>query len=498
MQKRSFVASIQSEKVVSARFMVQKSKKFASEQDKMKKMKTIVFGKVKRMDQKLLARVDRWLAEHRREIIDDLIGLVRIPSVSVPDQVTPPFGQACRDALSYMFALGERHGYAYQNFDNYVGAIHFTPGTEEVGIWAHLDVVPVPNPAEWDYPPFEGTLVEDRYLIGRGVQDNKMAAIGVFHVMNCLRDLGISLRRRYSLYMGTSEETGMEDARYFVAHFPCPDLSIVPDTGFPVCCAQRGCMTLGVEIPFHHPLTIRQSNNPSVTPEKITAVLPNGQEITVQGDAAHIFNANGIQNAILALLSALEKVYPDDAASLENLRRLLDSWHGESLGIAFRDELSGPLQMGATELSCNGETLQAKVYIILPVSADAEALTHRAQAMAAFTGATVRQLRLRPSCSFSVEHPVVQVLTDTYNQVMGQHSTPFVMSGGNYAAYVPNAFGFGPGMPGREFPPHIFRPGRGDYHQCDESEDIEHMLNFMRVYAMSIVALDQVQNIKEN
>ena len=66
----------------------------------MKKMKTTVFGKVKRMDQELLARVDRWLAEHRREIIDDLIGLVRIPSVSVPDKDTPPFGQACRDACS--------------------------------------------------------------------------------------------------------------------------------------------------------------------------------------------------------------------------------------------------------------------------------------------------------------------------------------------------------------------------------------------------------------
>lgn len=464
----------------------------------MKKMKTTVFGKVKRMDQELLSRVDRWLAEHRREIIDDLIGLVRIPSVSIPDKDTPPFGQACRDALAYMIDLGARHGYTHRNYDNYVGAITFTPGAEEVGIWAHLDVVPVPEPADWDYPPFEGTLVEDRYLIGRGVQDNKMAAIGVFHVMNCLRDLGVSLRRRYSLYMGTSEETGMEDARYFVAHYPCPDLSIVPDTGFPVCCAQRGCMTLAVEVPFPHEVAIRQSNNPSVTPEEITAVLPDGQEITARGDAAHIFHAGGIHNAILSLLEKLAQVYPQDAAQLNGVRRLLDSWHGESLGINFSDELSGPLQMGVTELSCDGETLQARVYIILPVSADAEALTQRAQAAAASAGAKVRRLRLRPSCSFFVQHPVVQVLTDTYNQVMKQDSAPFVMSGGNYAAYVPNAFGFGPGMPGREFPPHIFRPGRGDYHQCDESEDIEHMLNFMRVYAMSIVALDQVQSIKES
>ena len=148
-----------------------------------------------RMDLMLMGKVDQWLKAHRQEIIDDLSGLVRIPSVSVPDEAVPPFGQACRDALQYMFDLGKRHGYASRNFDNYIGAVDFTPGEEEVGIWAHLDVVPVPDPAEWDYPPFEGTLVEDRYLIGRGVQDNKMAAIGVFHVMNCLRDLGVSLRR---------------------------------------------------------------------------------------------------------------------------------------------------------------------------------------------------------------------------------------------------------------------------------------------------------------
>ena len=83
------------------------------------------------------------------------------------------------------------------------------------------------RPAEWDYPPFEGTLVENRYLIGRGVQDNKMAAIGVFHVMNCLRDLGVT--RSYSLHMGTSEETGMEDARYSprtIPHPICPSCRI--------------------------------------------------------------------------------------------------------------------------------------------------------------------------------------------------------------------------------------------------------------------------------
>lgn len=449
------------------------------------------------MDQELLARVDEWLKAHRKEIIDDLIGLVRIPSVSIPDEDVPPFGQPCRDALQYMFKLGERHGYTSRNYDNYVGKITFSEGEEEVGIWSHLDVVPVPDPADWDYPPFEGTLVDDRYLIGRGVQDNKMTAIGVFHVMNCLRDLGMPLKHRYSLYMGTNEEAGMADAKYFAAHYPCPELSIVPDCGFPVCMAQRGCLRLGVEIPFPHQVTIRQTNNRSITPEEITAVLPDGRSILAHGDGAHIFNAENVDNAIVRLLNMLAEEYPQEAEKLQHVAKLVDSWHGESLDIFFEDELSGALQMGATELVCDGETLQARLYIIVPVHANADELVARAQRKAATVGAAAKKLSLRPPCAFSIDHPVVQVLTDTYNQVMKQESAPFVMSGGNYATYLPNAFGFGPGMPGREFPPHIFRPGRGDYHQCDESEDIEHMLNFMRVYAMSIMALNEVKCAKE-
>ena len=69
------------------------------------------------------------------------------------------------------------------------------------------------------------------------------------------------------------------------------------------------------------------------------------------------------------------------------------------------------------------------------------------------------------------------------------------MSGVIYASCVPNAFGFGPGMPGREFPRHIFREGHGDYHQCDESEDIERLLDFMRVYAAAVVALDALDTL---
>lgn len=447
------------------------------------------------MDTALLSRVNAWLDEHRREIIDDLIGLVRIPSVSQVDPITPPYGQACRDALTYMFELGKRHGYTSRNYDNYVGSITFNEGDQEVGLWAHLDVVPVPDPEAWDYPPFEGTLVEDRYLIGRGVQDNKAPAIGVFHVMNCLRDLGVELKHEYALYMGTSEETGMEDARYFVANYPCPDLSIVPDTGFPVCVAQRGAMVLRLSVPLHMSVQIEQSNNISVTPEEINVSFPQRRKFTAKGHSAHAYAANGIQNAVLAVIEEIAKESPVDAAVLKSLHTLCAAYDGKALGIDYQDELSGALGIAPTRMGYADGQLYVDMYGIVPVTCDADAILARAQAAAGAVGVRVGQERMRKPCSFPTTSPIIPLLTQVYNDVTGADAKPFVMSGGNYAAYLPNALGFGPGMPGREYPPHIFRAGRGDYHQRDESEDVEHILAFMRVYAMSIVALEQIDDL---
>ena len=443
----------------------------------------------------LLEKIDRWLESHRQEIVEDLLGLVRIPSVSVPDEAVPPYGQPCRDAIDYMLRLGTRHGYQVRNYDNYVGAITFCEGSGDVGVWSHLDVVPVPDPAEWDYPPFDGVVVEDRYIIGRGVQDNKMTAIGVFHAMNCLRDLGVPLRRRYTLYMGTSEETGMEDVRYFRDHYPCPELSLVPDAGFPVCCAQRGCLQLRVGIPFPHALEIRHSNNPSVTAEAVTAVLPGGEALTAPGRSDFVYRPVQQDNAVLKMLRLLQGRYPDQAAALEALLALVSPCDGSGLGMQYADELSGALTMAATGLRWQDGRLEALVYVILPVTCDCGALQRSAASAACSAGAALQRVSLRPPCSFPTDHPVVRRLTEVYNQVMDQQSQPYVMSGGNYAAYLPNAFAFGPGMPGRLYPPHIFRPGHGDYHQCDESEDIVHILNFMRVYAMAICALDEMENL---
>ncbi len=443
-----------------------------------------------------LPDLQEWINHNRQEIIDDLFGLVRIPSISDPSSPVRPFGQPCQDALAYMYALAARHGLSSDDFSHTVGRIRLTrrEHARSIGIWCHLDVVPVPNPEDWVYPPFEGTEVDHRYLIGRGIQDNKMPAIAVFHVFRYLREKGIELNRDWSLYLGTSEENGMDDVRWFVRNCACPDLSLVPDTGFPVCTAQRGSQVLRFSIPLDPgtSLAFRCGSNISVTPETVTAEFGDGRVLRSQGHGFHIIRADH-DNAVLHMLEQLSSALPGYAESLTGLRALLDS--EESMGIAYSDEASGPVFARPTQMSFENGRLLVDVFSVIPVTGNPDALLASAQAKAGASGIDCKRRSMRPPCYFRSDHPLVRVLTDVYHDVTGDPAGPFIMTGGNYASLLPNALGYGPGMPGRLFPESIFPQGHGDYHQCDESEDWEHIVSFMKVYAEAVMRLDSTDKL---
>ena len=442
-----------------------------------------------------LVDMTAWIQRHKEEIIRDLFHLVKVPSVSDPASPVKPFGQPCQDALEAMYRLAACHGYPTLDFAHTVGCVKFAEnsGAPSAGIWCHLDVVPVPNPEDWVFPPFEGTMVENRYLIGRGIQDNKMPAIGVFHVMNCLREMGWQPKKNWSLYMGTSEENGMDDVRWFVKHCSCPDLSLVPDTGFPVCTAQRGCQILRYVLPLPldkgETLSFRCGSNISVTPEKVTASFSSNRVLVSHGHGFHIIKADD-DNAVLHMLNLLAETCPTAAEKLCALEMLLSST--ETMGIAYCDEESGPVMARPTQMNWENDALSVDVYSVLPVTSNPDALLGKAQSAAEKLGIQCKRFSMRPPCYFRRDHPLVQVLTKVYREVTGDPAEPFIMTGGNYASLLPNALGFGPGMPGREFPQHIFPQGHGDYHQCDESEDWEHIVKFMQVYAMAILRLDDM------
>lgn len=201
------------------------------------------------MDKELYERVGAWFEEHQEQMKKDIMRLVRIPSISVPwgpgddlgrkDVLEP--SRPCRDCLEEMLAIGREHGFFTENYGNKVGSI----GEREkdwdnmIGFWNHMDVVPVGN--QWKYEPF-APVVEENFLIGRGSQDNKGPAVGILYMMECLRELGVPLKHQLCLFVGTDEERAMEDIEYYIKHYPAPRLSMVADSGFPVCYGEKGIM----------------------------------------------------------------------------------------------------------------------------------------------------------------------------------------------------------------------------------------------------------------
>ncbi len=78
--------------------------------------------------------------------------------------------------------------------------------------------------------------------MGRGVCDNKSGVTASLFAVEALKALGCSLRSGIRLFVGSNEESGMEDiAAYHAVHQP-PEASIVPDCAFPVYRGEKGCL----------------------------------------------------------------------------------------------------------------------------------------------------------------------------------------------------------------------------------------------------------------
>ncbi len=95
---------------------------------------------------------------------------------------------------------------------NTLGLVYTIEGTDAalkpIMFTAHQDVVPVPEPAAWKYPPFAGHY-DGEWLWGRGAVDDKDSLTGVLSCMEALlQNASWTPRRGIVLAFGFDEETG--------------------------------------------------------------------------------------------------------------------------------------------------------------------------------------------------------------------------------------------------------------------------------------------------
>ncbi|WP_300643845.1 M20/M25/M40 family metallo-hydrolase [Nocardioides sp.] len=145
--------------------------------------------------------------EGRRErAVHALQALVRIPTVSHPDQ----WDDAAFDAL--LAELEQRFPLVHERLE--VTRVH-THGlllhwagrsnARPVVLMAHLDVVPVEDPARWTHPPFSGAVV-DGSIWGRGTLDDKGCVVAICTAVEELLEAGHVPAQDVWLSFGCDEE----------------------------------------------------------------------------------------------------------------------------------------------------------------------------------------------------------------------------------------------------------------------------------------------------
>ena len=412
-----------------------------------------------------------------------------------------------------MLALAEKYGLKSENCDDRCGVMTARRGTETIDIWCHLDVVPAGE--GWALTkPFE-PVIRDDYMIGRGADDNKGPAIGMLYVLRALMDLGIPMRHGLRLCVGTDEEHGMSDVKYYTAHYPASKLSIIADSGFPVCYGEKGMIEAEIvsDVPLERVTALDAGIAGNMIPDRAEMVLRGNANVTgkwvnsstegectrltARGLSRHAAFPEGSVNAIHELTAAALRsglLSESDARTMGFFTRVNDDWLGTALGIAGSDAVSGPTTCAGTLLRLRKDG-RAALYLNVRhcIGADSDQLIRAMEKACQESGCGLEVLNVSAPNDFPREDPLVDAMTSVYNDLTGEHREPFVMGGGTYARKLPRAFAFGLG--GMDRPETaLFEPGHGGAHQPDEGLYLPNFKRALLIFAMALIEADNIMD----
>ena len=405
-------------------------------------------------------------------ILNDVAGLIGIPSVREDAKPGMPFGEGPAKALGFCLDLAQAMGFKTKNVDNYAGHIEYGEGEELVGILAHCDVVPAGE--GWTKPPFSGSIEGGR-MYGRGAMDDKGPAVAAIYCLKTLKDLGIVPKRRIRVIIGASEECGMEDLTYYFAHEQMPDMAFSPDGRYPICNREKGIM----HVAFSHahdaklPFTLQSGLAANVVPMTAQATVgkmktdafskaaaeltQNGLlfninadsdklSIECKGKAAHASTPEEGVNAASGLITLLTRALGNDAGSLTaflNAAIGLD-YTGVTMGVACCDEPSGSLTLNLGVVQIGPDDDSAVTDIRYPVTYDGGEIYEKIQRTAKKYGVTPSLLSDSAPLFVDEASTLIQKLKHAYKTATGEEAAVYSMGGGTYARQLNNrgvAFG---------------------------------------------------------
>lgn len=446
------------------------------------------------------------VSDLKPQIITEIQKLVGIPSVKydgksiedynkeIGEEQNAPYGKNIKSALEYALELCHSLGFKTKNIGGYVGYAEVGEGQEMVGILGHLDVVPAGE--NWSYPPFKGTIVDDK-LYGRGVLDDKGPMVACIYAVKALMSLEYKFNKRIRLIFGTDEECDWEDMPHYVESEELPTMGFTPDADFPATYGEKGILQFDIIVELGDQatdFTISGGECYNSVPDECQATIQliDGTHLDMlkKGKAAHGSTPEMGENAIALLMEEINNLKSE--GKIENdspLARFVEfymdkvglDYYGETAGCKLHDEESGDLTFNVGMIHVEGNKVIISIDIRYPVTFDyakiLENLTEHLK-IPLLNVTIANPIELPPIYS-DKEGALITNLMSVYKEITGDEREPMTMGGATYARTMENIVAFGPLFPGRE----------DTVHQKDEYIFLEDLRSITEIYAKAIKKL---------
>ncbi|MBN7774434.1 M20 family metallopeptidase [Clostridium aminobutyricum] len=423
------------------------------------------------------------IEQMKDQMITSLQECIRIESVN-----TGKSSPEIQRALAYTLELAEHLGFEVKNIEDKVGYAQYGQGEEMIAVLAHLDVVAAGE--GWSYPPFGGEI-HDGKIFGRGVLDDKGAAIGALYALKAIADSNVALNRRIRIIFGTSEETGGDDIARYKQTEELPVMGFTPDAEYPVIFAEKGIINVvyAKKLNQGHAESVLEElvggEAPNVVPSYVSAIISEKgakSRLEAFGKTAHGSTPEKGKNAISELLSQLKQI-----PFCEELHQFIQFIHnrigvetdGKGLGIHFQDEVSGALTVNVGTIKLEGDEIKVCLDIRYPVTADFEYIKSKLQEAADENNLQMHIVRHKKSLYIPENSTLVEKLQGVYEKETGQKVPPMSTGGGTYAKEMENIVAFGMLFPEQE----------DVMHQKDEYMSIEDLIKNVKIMASAMYEL---------
>ncbi len=464
--------------------------------------------------------ISEYLEENKQQMFSTLARLIEVESVLGKKdlQSNKPFGEGPAKALEVAEDILHDFGFISQNHENYMVTFDFggeQSDKPELGIIAHLDVVP--QGSGWTYEPFKLTVNElEGKLYGRGAIDDKGPAVAVLYAVKAMKDIGIKLNKKVRIMLGSSEETGMEDLKYYSNKVGLPDKMLTPDSSFPVVNVEKGVSHIimaGSYINKKDGAVIESVSGGTVinaVPDRAYAIVKGVEKsiidhkiaempvnikfvseetegkikITSIGKSAHGSLPELGENAITALLKLLSALPFDNGGAYDLVCELAKifpygEYYGETLDLFCEDDVSGKITEVYSLIDISNGKYKGGMDIRFPVCTSLKEIYSKLDVHLGKLGHTYVDDDAMEPHYVDENSDFIQTLLRSYTELTGFKGECLAEGGATYLHTSKMGVGFGAEFPGEN----------NNMHGADEYIKISTFMNIAKIYADVIFKL---------